>query len=98
MPCIQAARGATQAGPRNCLRAVVVSTELRETEIQISVADSGHGIAPEVAENLFRPFVTTKESGMGVGLSICRSIVEAHDGQLWAESSALGGAISSTLT
>jgi two-component system sensor kinase FixL len=74
-------------------RAVVVSTERMDGEIQISVADSGHGIAPEIAENLFRPFVTTKESGMGVGLSICRTIVEAMGGRIWHEASPLGGAM-----
>jgi two-component system sensor kinase FixL len=74
-------------------RAVVVSTERGQTEIQISVADSGHGIAPEIAENLFRPFVTTKESGMGVGLSICRTIVEGMGGRIWQQPSPLGGAM-----
>jgi len=74
-------------------RAVVVSTERGENEIQIGVADSGHGLAPEIAENLFRPFVTTKESGMGVGLSICRTIVEGMGGRIWHQPSPLGGAM-----
>jgi two-component system sensor kinase FixL len=86
-------RNAFEATTDARTRVVVVSTELRETEIQISVADSGHGIAPEIAENLFRPFVTTKESGMGVGLSICRTIVEAMEGRIWHEPSPLGGAM-----
>ena len=46
--------------------------------MRISVADTGSGIAPEIAEQLFQPFVTTKRQGMGVGLSISRTIVEAH--------------------
>ena len=52
---------------------------------EVSVADTGPGIAPEVAEQLFQPFVTTKANGMGVGLSICRTIVDAHGGKIWAE-------------
>jgi len=86
-------RNAFEATTGEKIRAVLVSTERKESEIQISVADSGHGIAPEIAENLFRPFVTTKESGMGVGLSICRTIVEAMGGRIWHEPSPLGGAM-----
>jgi two-component system sensor kinase FixL len=59
---------------------------------QVSVSDTGSGIAPEVAERLFQPFVTTKPSGMGVGLSICRTIVEAHGGHIGGQGNAEGGA------
>ncbi|MBJ6128467.1 PAS domain S-box protein [Microvirga splendida] len=54
--------------------------------IRVSVVDTGSGIAPAVQERLFSPFTTTKKTGMGVGLSICRTIIEAHGGKIWAES------------
>ncbi len=60
--------------------------------IEIAVSDTGPGIADAVAEHLFQPFVSTKAGGMGVGLSICRTIVEAHGGRLWVERNAAGGA------
>lgn len=61
--------------------------------IRISVADSGPGLDPTVRDRLFQPFVTTKATGMGVGLSICRTIVEAHGGRIWAEDNSGGGAV-----
>jgi two-component system, LuxR family, sensor kinase FixL len=64
-----------------------------EAHVCISVIDTGPGIAPEVAERLFQPFVTTKTQGMGVGLSICRSIIEAHGGRLWTEPNPDGGTV-----
>lgn len=53
--------------------------------VVISVTDNGPGIAPEIADQLFQPFITTKEKGMGVGLTICQSIIEGHGGRIWAE-------------
>jgi two-component system sensor kinase FixL len=61
--------------------------------VAIEVADTGSGIAPEMAEQLFQPFVTTKEHGMGVGLSISRTIVDAHGGKIAAEPNPGGGTI-----
>jgi two-component system, LuxR family, sensor kinase FixL len=53
--------------------------------VMVSVLDTGPGLSPEAAENLFKPFLTTKSHGMGVGLSISRTIIEAHGGEIWAE-------------
>lgn len=59
--------------------------------VLIEVVDSGTGIDPQVMEQLFRPFMTTKAHGMGIGLSISRTIVEAHGGEIWAEANPDGG-------
>jgi signal transduction histidine kinase len=61
--------------------------------VEISVADTGDGIAPGAEERLFEPYYSTKPRGLGLGLSISRSIVSAHGGQLWAENRRTGGAM-----
>jgi two-component system sensor kinase FixL len=67
-------------------RELVVSTAPAEGDmVEVAVADTGPGIDPGMAQQLFQPFVTTKAHGMGVGLSISRTIVEAHGGVIWAE-------------
>ena len=62
-----------------------ITTRSDEDAVIVSVADTGPGLAPAVAKRLFQPFTTTKEGGMGVGLAICQSIIEAHGGSIWAE-------------
>ncbi|WP_029031992.1 PAS domain-containing sensor histidine kinase [Salinarimonas rosea] len=81
-------RNAIEAMADGPLRELVVSTRALPDDglAEIRVADTGPGIAPEIAEQLFQPFVTTKPHGMGVGLSICRTIVESHGGKIAVES------------
>ena len=87
-------RNALEAMSESQRRELVVTTALCNQEtVEISVADSGPGLAPEVIEQLFQPFNSTKRSGMGLGLSICRTIVEAHGGHLWSEPNLTGGTI-----
>ena len=62
-------------------------------QVRVSVTDTGSGIAPEILGQLFRPFVSSKVQGMGVGLSVSRTIIEAHGGRLWAEPNREGGTI-----
>jgi C4-dicarboxylate-specific signal transduction histidine kinase len=75
-------------------RELTISTSLiHDLTIRIDVVDSGVGFSEVVKENLFEPFATSKADGMGIGLAISRSIVEAHDGKMWAESNPGGGAV-----
>jgi two-component system sensor kinase FixL len=75
-------------------RELVISSDLTEEgAARVSVADSGGGITDDVLDKLFQPFMTTKPQGMGVGLSISRSIIEAHGGRIWAEANPRGGTI-----
>ena len=71
-------------------RILTVSTHRRAAGVEVVVADHGSGIAAEVEAELFSPFFTTKEQGMGMGLNICRSIVELHEGRLWYQAPADG--------
>jgi signal transduction histidine kinase len=69
-----------------------ISTERDRDHILVAVRDSGPGIDPAHSERVFEAFYTTKSSGVGMGLSICRSIINAHGGRLWAEANEPGGA------
>ncbi|TPQ31780.1 PAS domain-containing sensor histidine kinase [Bradyrhizobium guangdongense] len=71
---------------------VVVNARAPDDMIEVEVSDTGSGFQDDVIPNLFQTFFTTKETGMGVGLSISRSIIEAHGGRMWAESNASSGA------
>ena len=86
---------------RNALEAMagsthreLIATNVRAAEdmIEIAVSDTGHGFGDDARHNLFQPFFTTKETGMGVGLSISRTIIETHGGRMWAETNDAGGA------
>lgn len=85
-------RNAVEAMSESELRRLEVVTR-RDTDIAVSVCvvDTGPGLDETVRRTLFQPFVTTKENGMGIGLSICRSIIDAHGGQISAEPNPGGG-------
>ncbi|MGY4291226.1 two-component system sensor kinase FixL [Bradyrhizobium sp. LM2.7] len=71
---------------------VLTNTPVADDMIEVELSDTGSGFQDDVIPNLFQTFFTTKDTGMGVGLSISRSIIEAHGGRMWAESNASGGA------
>jgi C4-dicarboxylate-specific signal transduction histidine kinase len=80
---------ASTAGPR----ILCVSSEVRDGGVLVSVADTGRGIESHDSVRIFNPLFTTKSDGMGIGLSICRSIIEAHDGRLWVAGNRPRGAV-----
>ena len=68
------------------LRELLVTTRsVESSDVLVTVRDTGPGLSPASLQRLFDPFYTTKATGLGMGLSICRSIIEAHGGRLWAE-------------
>lgn len=79
---IRNARDAMRNSPVKELH--IASEAKSDVLVQISVSDTGTGLSPEVADRLFQPFITTKSSGTGLGLSVCRTIIEAHGGRIWA--------------
>ncbi len=86
-------RNAIEAMARTPRRELLISAEAEDGMVRIDVADTGPGVAPEIAARLFQPFVTDKEQGMGVGLAICRGIIEQHGGRLWMTPAAAGGTV-----
>lgn len=84
---VEAMEGQEHREIRLCVRARSLSA------VEVSLADNGPGLPPHVAARLFEPFVSTKASGMGVGLSICHAIIQEHQGRIWAENNPQGGTI-----
>jgi signal transduction histidine kinase len=78
-------------------RELFIKSARNHNAVLIQVQDSGEGLDPQQAEHIFEPFFTTKPEGIGMGLSISRSIVESHGGRLWAESSSKGALFQFTL-
>jgi two-component system sensor kinase FixL len=86
-------RNAVEALAESSRRQLKISTSrAADGMLEIAVVDTGPGIAEDIASQLFQPFVTTKRQGMGVGLSISRTIIEGHGGRLWVEQTPGGGA------
>jgi signal transduction histidine kinase len=84
-------RNALEAMQGSRRRDLVIRTDAKDRMVEVSVLDAGPGLSSEVRHRLFQPFVTTKAAGMGVGLSICNSIVIAHGGRMWADDNLSGG-------
>lgn len=78
-------RNAVEAMADAPVRDVTIRSQAEGALVRVSVIDTGHGIDPAVAPRLFEAFSSSKDSGMGLGLSICRTIIEAHGGRIWAE-------------
>jgi two-component system sensor kinase FixL len=87
-------RNAIEAMEQSARRELVLSiAPTASGMVDVGVADTGSGIAEEIMPNLFQPFITSKQHGMGVGLSISRTIIEGHGGRIWAEPSPGGGTV-----
>jgi two-component system, LuxR family, sensor kinase FixL len=86
-------RNAAEAMAERGCKHLVVTTRQVGAGIEVEVADNGPGVSDEVLARLFQPFVTTKASGMGVGLSLCRGIIESQGGEISARNAASGGAV-----
>jgi two-component system sensor kinase FixL len=84
-------RNAIEAMADSRTQRLRISSRLEGEEVRVTIEDSGPGLAPEVADQLFQPFISTKSDGMGLGLSICHTIVNGHGGRIWADTAALGG-------
>jgi C4-dicarboxylate-specific signal transduction histidine kinase len=81
------------ATPEEDRRISVTIEQAENRRVSVMVHDSGPGLGPEILKNLFKPFCTTKETGLGMGLAICRSMLETRGGTLTAGNHAEGGAL-----
>jgi len=86
-------RNAVEAMEHTEVRELSLGMALWDCMVAVSVADTGSGLPPAIEAQLFQPFVTTKADGMGIGLAVCRAIVEAHGGRLWCEPNPGGGTV-----
>jgi two-component system sensor kinase FixL len=86
-------RNAMEAMDGSATRDLTIGASPRIDHVIVSIGDTGIGIPSEIEAKLFQPFVTTKPEGMGIGLSVCRTIVEAHNGRLWMERRPEGGSV-----
>ena len=87
-------RNGAEAMARQPRREIAIAARPSDRDmVEVSVADVGTGLPEDVRTRLFQPFVTTKDDGMGVGLSVCYTIIEAHAGRLWAEDNPGGGTV-----
>jgi C4-dicarboxylate-specific signal transduction histidine kinase len=88
---VKNALDAMQQVPSGARRLLLKSAFLGENTLQVAVIDSGPGLAPDAQAHLFMPFFSTKPNGLGIGLNICRSLIELQGGALWYEPGAVGG-------
>jgi C4-dicarboxylate-specific signal transduction histidine kinase len=86
-------RNGIEAMAKSPQRVMTLTTSREGNFAIVTIRDTGPGLPPEILAKLFQPFVTTKETGMGIGLNICQSITEAHGGKIEASASSEAGAI-----
>lgn len=89
---VNAYEAMSQTGTANRILEIATATT-RNASIRVTVLDSGPGLADATGSTLFEPLYTTKEGGLGLGLSICRSIIDAHDGQIAISNALTGGTL-----
>jgi C4-dicarboxylate-specific signal transduction histidine kinase len=86
-------RNAVEAMDASPRKELDISISATHEFIEVAVSDTGPGLSPEIVNRLFKPFSSTKQKGMGIGLSVCREIVEAHHGKIWVEANPGGGTV-----